>query len=121
MLDKLGKKIIRVLQAMCGTDSYSILEITEILAELSQKIDVEVLTKYIDYLAQNEYIDVKYIDVKQICLAIMPKARNIDEENKINKSVMRKNSGFVTAVGFISAICGMIGAFLGSLLYGVIG
>jgi DNA integrity scanning protein DisA with diadenylate cyclase activity len=120
MLDKLGKKIIKALKAMCNIDSYSILEINEILTELSQKIDVEVFTKYIEYLVENGYIDVKYIDQKQICLALLPKAKNIDEENKVTKSMIKRNAGFVTIVAIVSAICGFVGAFLGSMLYGVI-
>ena len=106
---------------MCNADSYSILDISDILAELTQKIEADVLAKYIDYLANNEYIDVKYIDQKQICMALLPKAKNIDEEKKITKNAMKKNAGFVTFVAIISAICGFVGAFLGSMLYGVIG
>ena len=82
MLDKLCKKFLRTLINYCGDNGYSIIEIAELVSVVSNKLDQELLKKYINYLTDNEYIDVKYFDDKQICLAILPKARVQEEEAK---------------------------------------
>ena len=117
MLDKLCKKILKILTELCGDNSYSIIEIVEIVSHMSGKIDGEVLTKYIKYLSDNGYIDVKYIDDKQVCMAIMPKAKSIDEESVNNKKTNNKYIRMAFFMSLASLISGFIGAFLGSYFF----
>ncbi len=120
MLDKLSRKLLIKLKSMCNTDGYSIIEVDDIVAQISNKIDATTLGKYIDLLITQEYIDVKYIDDKQICLSILPKSRNINKASKHAKGLQISKSGII-----IIAIVSMLGAFVGSilanLLCGVIG
>ncbi len=118
MLDKLCKKILKVLTDYSGENSYSIIDISEILNTFANKLDIEVLRKYIDYLANNEYIDVKYIDEKQVCLAIMPKAKGLEEEAKEEKKFNKKFFRMAFFMSLASAICGFVGAFLGNVFFG---
>ena len=119
MLDKLCKKILNVLCNMCKTDSYVILEISEIVNSLNTTVDGEVLHKYIEYLSENGFVDVKYFDDKQICLALFPKARGGKEEDNEQKKFNKKLFRFALIVGIVSFVCGFIGAFLGGLIAGV--
>lgn len=121
MLDKLCKKILKILMILCNNNSYSIVEITEILGQLSDKIEFDVLSKYLNYLSDNQYIDVKYFDEKQICFAIMPKAKGLDEEVKYKKKTTNKYLRLALLMSVVSAISGFVGAFLGSYLFGLLG
>ena len=120
MLDKLCKKILKLLIELCSDSSYSIIEITEILVGLGGKVDVELLMKYITHMSNNQYIDVKYIDDKQVCLAIMPKAKGLDEENKNKKKATNKYLRMAIIMAIISAISGFVGAFLGSYFFEIL-
>lgn len=120
MLDKLCKKLLKILNELCGENNYSIIEITEIIEKMSGKIDLDVLNKYISYLSENSYIDVKYLDSKQVCLALMPKAKGMEEENKIRRKNSNKYIRMSVMMSLISAISGFLGAFLGSFLFNLL-
>ena len=119
MLDKLSNKLLKYLNLHCAQISYSILELNEILKELAINIDLEVLIKYLTFLSENEYIDIKYIDDKQVCLAIMPKGRRIEEKRKEDTKQKKKTVGLAVIIGAVSAICGFLGALLGSIMIGI--
>ena len=117
MLDKLGVKLIRVLTNFCGDNGYSIIEIAELKTAFSNKLENEVLVKYIDHLVAHEYIDVKYIDDKQICLALLPKAKFHEEDNKENKKMKVKYIRISFFMTLASMIAGFVGAFLGAYFF----
>ncbi len=120
MLDKLCKKILNVLCTLCKTDSYVILEISEILTALTTVCDSEVLHKYMDYLVENEYVDIKYYDDKQICLALLPKARGVKEEENETQKFNKKLFRFALIVGIVAFACAFVGALIGALIGGVV-
>ena len=115
MLDKLGKKLLIKLRTMCNSDGYSILEVSDILSQMTNKLSPDMLEKYIELLSHNEYIDVKYMDSKQICMAILPKSRNIESVAKSVKGVAIGKTSIV-----IIAIVAMLGAFVGTVLANLI-
>jgi len=117
MLDKLCKKILKILEKLCNLNSYSIIEINEILQLLSLDVEMDVLCKYIKFLSDNEYIDVKYMDDKQVCLAILPKAKGIEEEAKEDKKLYAKCIRMMIISSLLSLIFGFVGAFLGSYFF----
>ena len=117
MLDKLCKKILKILTDLCSNNSYSIIEISEVFGKLSGNVDNEVLSKYIAYLSNNGYIDVKYIDDKQVCLAIMPKAKSIEEDTVKGKKLNNKYMRMAFFMSLASLISGFVGAFLGSYFF----
>lgn len=120
MLDKTCSKLLKILKNLCKENGYSIIEIVEILDGFSNKLELELLKTYINYLAENEYIDVKYIDDKQICLAIMPKANSLVEEKKEKKIYDKKYIRMGFFVALASMVFSFIGAFLGSFLFEVL-
>ena len=117
MLDKLNKAIIKVLNDLCGGSSYKILEISEVIDKLAKfSIDYEILNNNLHYLQERQYIDIKYIDEKEVCLALLPKARIHSEEEE--EEVKKKISYYKLAI--ITSICSVIGAFIGGFLAGMI-
>ena len=115
MLDKLGKKLLIKLRTMCNTEGYSILEVSDILSQMANKIGAEMLEKYIEKLFTQEYIDVKYMDSKQICMAILPKSRDIDKVTRSVKGVVIGKTSII-----VIAVVAMLGAFVGTLLANLI-
>ncbi len=115
MLDKLNNKLIKVLNEMCDNSStYKILTLSDIIDKLGKnfKVDIESLTKNFDYLCSRDYIDVKYIDEKDVCLAMLSKARLHDEEmHNLRKEKLR-----YLRLATISSICSALSAFIGGFL-----
>ena len=120
MLDKICKKILKMLCNICKENTYSIIEINDFVSNLQTKLDLEMFKKYIDYLSENKFIDVKYMDDKQICLAIMPKARGVDEEVKYKKKTANKYVRLAFLMSLMSLICGFVGAFLGGYFFEIL-
>lgn len=121
MLDKLGVRLLKTIKNMCNAESYNILECAELINAVSDKMDVDMLKKYIEHFVSLGYIDVKYSDEKQICLCILPKAKVVDEEIALKQ---KTNKGFIKLafiVALIGIISGFVGAFLGSYFYWMIG
>ena len=119
MLDKLNNKIIKVLNEMCDNSStYKILSISDIISKIGKNfnVDAEALTKNFDYLSSRDYIDVKYMDEKDVCLALLSKARIHDEEVTQVKKEKLKYLRLATISSICSAVCAFMGGFLAFIL-----
>ena len=115
MLDKLNNRIIKILNQMCDNSStYKILSLDDIISKIGKNfnVDNESLVKNFDYLSSRDYIDIKYLDDKDVCLALLSKARVHDEE--IAEIKKEKNKYFRLAA--ISSICSAVAAFLGGFI-----
>lgn len=114
MLDKISAKLIKVLNKLSVKNTYNVLELREILNNLQDKnkMDEEVLLKNLEYLAEREFIDIKYSDENEVCLCLLPKSRRVgDEMEEIAK--IKKN---YISLAIISSIFGFAFAFLGAFL-----
>lgn len=114
MLDKLNLSLIKNLNDLCDESAaYKILEITHILERMTKfKMDYEMLNNNLNYLQDHEFIDIKYLDEKEVCLALLTKARVHSEEVKaMNKE---KNKYFKLALW--SSVSSFIAAFMGGFL-----
>jgi len=118
-MDQLQKLLFK-LKALCNAEGYSILDVAEILQQSSDKLNEDNFISYIKYLTDNEYIDVKYFDKKQICMAILQKANNLGRLTKSSKS-SKSDKRSIVIIAIVSAIGAFLGGFLGSLVCGVIG
>ena len=80
MLDKKTDAVLELLTNKCG-NSYKVLEKKQIVAELPKKLNVDVqgLAAIITFLKENEYVDVKYQDKDEICIACTVKAESYAE------------------------------------------
>ena len=120
MLDKLNTKIIRVLNSMCDNSStYKILSLSDIIQKVGKgsKMDIESLTKNLEFLSGRDYIDIKYIDEKDVCLALLSKARIHDEEVEGVKKEKQKYYKLATFSSIVSAVAAFLGAFLAIVLF----
>lgn len=120
MLDKVSGRILKIIASKCETDNYNVIEKAEIVAAMPKKLDAEALDKYIDYLANHKYIDIKYNDDSDICLLLLPKARMEDEEIALKKSNNRKILRMTFLISMVAAVSGFIGSFLGSYIFQLI-
>lgn len=94
-------------------NGYKVLEISKILlGNKRYKGDISSLSEDIEYLKTYKYIDVKYMDNKNICLSILDNTRIFQENIKIEKVSHRSQLSGI----FINMICSGIMAFLGAFL-----
>ncbi len=119
MLDKLNMNLIKNLNNLCeDSAAYKILDISQILDKMAKfKLDYTILNNNLTYLQEHEFIDIKYLDENEVCLAMLPKARVHAEE--IKASNKEKNKFYKLAIwssvgSFLAAI---LGGFLASVLF----
>ncbi len=121
MLDKKTDAVLRLLLKNVG-ENYKVLSKTQLLAELPQKLrlDEQKLQAILTFLKEDEYIDVKYQDKNEICLAATVKAVSYDEsvKNVIQKASISSLHLTLLFVGvFLSAFLGaLVAVLLGKIL-----
>lgn len=114
MLDKQNYKIIKKLQKLCPNGTYKVFEIQE-LCELF-KIHKDALDNDFKHLKDNEFIDIKYSDDSVICLCLLPKSRQLEEQEKA-KSYSHVNIMKVLLIsGIFNGIMAFLGAFIAMLI-----
>lgn len=119
MLDKLNANLIKKLNELCDDSAaYKILEVSTILESMAKfKLDYELLDNNLTYLQDYEYIDIKYLDEKEVCLAMLPKARLHTEE--IKAEIKEKNKYYKLAIwsSVGSFLAALLGGFLANIMF----
>lgn len=118
MLDKKSNAVLQLLREKTA-NAYKVLNKNDILAELPQKlkIDMQGLLAIVTFLTENEYVSVKYQDKDEICIATTVKADSyLDGEKDLQQKAKISNAQ-VTWL-FVGAF---LAAFLGALLASFIG
>lgn len=107
MLDKSNAKVLNKLIKVCPS-GYKVFELEELSKVLQLKQSE--LEESLNYLKDNEFLDIKYTDDSVICLSLLPKSK-VEEEVKVDKGYSLK-----TALKLMlwSGIFSGIMAFLGS-------
>jgi len=112
MLDKQTTKFLATLAGICSDGSYKIIE----KSELKDK-DPNAVAQKIQYLSDNEMIDVKYIDEKVYCLTVLPKGRTVIESNRRKTRTVTRLEKKIIAVLIVGCfLASIIGAMLGALI-----
>ena len=120
MLDKKTDAVLEFIAHKVG-NGYKVLNKNQILAELPQKLNVDLQTLHgiLAFLKENEYIDVKYQDKDEICLAATVKAESyVEGEKNLTQKAKITNGqlGILFAVTFAAAFLGaMIALLIGKL------
>lgn len=133
MLDKRTARLMDALIKFCSDGSYKIIEVGDLVKAMLPKFKVtpEFISQTIKYIADNELIDVKYSDSEKYCIAVLPKGRIFDENNKkvggvggigviggvksSRDSIIGKGIAILIIAGcFIAAFAG---AFLANLIF----
>ena len=103
----------------CGEDgAYKIIENEDLRKGLAPrfKVDDEMVSQMVKFLAAGDLIDIKYSDDKVHCIAILPKGRIFEEEKarQIESRTLGKGIAFLIITGsFFAAI---IGAVIGGVI-----
>lgn len=110
MLDRQNTKILKRLESLCPDGSYKVFDMSE-LCKLF-KIHKDALNNNLKHLKDNDFIDIKYADDSAVCLCLLPKARQLQDEQSM-KSYSHIN---IMRVLLLSGIFNGIMAFLGAFM-----
>ena len=110
MLDKQNYKIIKKLQKLCDDSSYKVFDIEELCSLFNLK--KEALDNDFKYLKTNEYIDIKYTDESVICLCLLPKSRQLEEQEKAKNYSHLNIMKILLISGIFNGIMAFLGAFI---------
>jgi DNA-binding MarR family transcriptional regulator len=116
-LDKRTEKLLRIINELCN-EGYKVVEIAEVLSKLPKKYNLSItdIKNMLKYLEERDYVDVKFIDEKNMCVSSLPKGRlhfeNILNQNKITNAYRKL---FVCSI-IVSGIMSFLGAFLAILI-----
>lgn len=117
-MDKRTEKLLKIINELCNEGSYKVVEVSEVLSKLPKKfnLSVEDLQNMVKYLEERDYIDVKFIDDKNMCVSSLPKGRlhfeNILSQNKITNAYKKL---FICSI-IVSGVMSFLGAFLAILI-----
>ena len=114
MLDKQNIKILKKLQKLCPDGSYKVFDLSELISLFN--VSKDALDNDLKHLKDNEYIDIKYADDNVICLCLLPKSRQLEEQESA-KSYSHLNIMKVMLIaGIFSGIMAFLGAFVAILI-----
>ena len=114
MLDKQSSRIIKYLNKLCDDESYKVFELKQLCRETKQNKDS--LTNNIKQLKLNEYIDVKYEDKEVVCLCLLSKARQVEEQSSSKLYGLSVITKTLLISGIFNAIMAFLGAFAAFLI-----
>lgn len=115
-MDKRKLLLLKYLLENC-IDGYKVLSTTQVLKCLKKyKNDFVVFEKDVEFLAQRKYIDLKYIDEDNLCVAIMDNSRILQENIKIERGNKKEMRTFLLFTSILSGIMAFIGSFLAIII-----
>jgi hypothetical protein len=122
MLDKKTSNVLGAVNEQCKDNNYVVIKNEDITPHLTKKnkLSNDAIKETISYLAEREYIKLKYADEGTYCLTILPKGRLFDEEQKEKHYFAReeqiRNLKFLLKIMVVSAVFSFIGAALGVII-----
>lgn len=118
MLDKKTETVLRILTEKVG-ESYKVMNKKQLLADIPTRfnMDEQSLLATINFLKEDDYLDVKYQDKEEICLAVTVKATSYaeNEKNMVERANISAKQTVLLFVGVFFA------AFLGALIAVLVG
>ena len=117
-MDIKTEKFFEIINDFCKDGNYKVLELEEIQGLLPRKYqfsskDLQTMLKY---LSEHDYIDVKFVDNKNLCVSTLPKGR-VEMENQIkeDKTSTTYKRLFIASI-VVSGLMSFIGAFVATIL-----
>lgn len=117
-MDLRTEKFFELINDLCKDGNYKVLEIAEILAMLPKKyhFSYEDLQNMLKYLTEHDFIDVKFVDEKNLCVASLPKGRlHLENQLKEDKASDTYRKLFISSI-VVSGLMAFLGAFVAVLL-----
>ncbi|MGD9901343.1 MAG: hypothetical protein AB7S44_02265 [Spirochaetales bacterium] len=116
MLDKATQNVLSIINDGCKDNNFIIIKDSDIVPKLNKKnkLSDDGVKDAVNYLAEREYVKLKYAEDGTYCLAMLPKGRLFDENtNEDNYKVReedKRNYKFLMQIAFISALFSFLGA-----------
>ncbi len=122
MLDERSKSVLEYLVKECSEGSYRVIDKSELLGAIPKKFnpDDSSVGLCMDYLEKGNYISIKYSDPKMYCVAPLPFARQILENESNEREKTKKMYKMGSLLYILVFICAFLGSFLAIILYGLI-
>ena len=115
-MDKKKLLLLKYLLENCS-DGYKILSTAQVLKCFKKyKNNFELLEKDIKFLSQRKYIDLKYIDVDNLCVCVMDNSRILHENIKIERGTKKELTTMLVLTMILSGIMAFLGSFLAILI-----
>lgn len=97
---------------------YKVIDVSKLfLANKKYKGDFATLEEDVNFLKTYKYIDVKYIDDKNICLCVLDNSKIFQENLKLSRSQNFKGMTMAIITMILSGIMAFLGAFLAIILF----
>lgn len=97
---------------------YKVIEVSKVfLAIKKYKGDFSALEEDVNFLKTYKYIDVKYLDNKNICLCVLDNSKIFEENLKVNRSQNFKGMTMAIITMIFSGLMAFVGAFLAIILF----
>ncbi len=116
MLDAKTTAVLAHLNALCEGGGYKIIEEKDVLSALSgeEKMESTAFREIMRFLAEREWISVKYEGEGQYCLSVLPKGRTVLESQGAKES--ENKMLFVKTPFSAGFLGGLTGALLGAVI-----
>lgn len=117
-MDLRTEKFFELINDLCKDGNYKVLEIEEILSLLPKKyhFTYKDLQNMLKYLSEHDFIDVKFVDEKSLCVASLPKGRlHLENQLKEDRASTTYKKLFIASM-VVSGLMSFIGAFVATLL-----
>ena len=117
-LDLRTEKFFELLNELCKDGNYKVLEIEEILSMLPKKyhFSYKDLQNMLKYLSEHDFIDVKFVDEKSLCVASLPKGRlHLENQLKEDRAANTYKKLFIASM-VVSGLMSFVGAFVATIL-----
>ena len=115
-MDKRKLALLKFFLNKCD-GGYKVIELSKIYAVIKKyKSNYVLLSGDIEYLRQNKFIDVKYIDENNICLNVLDNSHILHSNLKSEYSVNRKHLFYMFLTMILSGVMAFAGAYLAIIL-----
>lgn len=115
-MDKTKLKLLKYILDHCK-DGYKVLDTQNVLKSIKKyRGKFELFEKDVNYLKQMNYIDLKYIDSSNFCLAIKDNTRIFQENLKIENHSKKNLLLILLFSSIASGIMSFVGAFIAVMM-----
>ena len=115
-MDKRKLALLKLFLNKCD-GGYKIFEVSKIFNNIKKyKENFNLLTSDIQYLKQNKFIDVKYLDENNVCLMTLDNSHVLQANIKSDYATNRRHMFYMLLTMILSGAMAFCGAYLAILL-----
>lgn len=117
-MEKRKLLLLKYLLNNCS-DGYKILDTQKIMTKIKKyKNNYELFESDVYFLKQRKYIDLKYVDENNVCLAIMDNSHILQENLKMENGTKKEMRFMLILSMLLCGVMAFVGSFLATLLLG---